>query len=136
MDNQEPVPIAGYGTGRSNAPQINGAITSAWGEILRDPNSAAEAASILKVPVEELPNMPPYFAEPYEGGTGVVETALIIFAYKLVDDVAYDLVKDVAKDAVKGALKVLWDDIVQERVEDQLESGGFGPERPIPDDVQ
>ena len=61
---------------------------------------------------------------------------MIIFAYKLVDDVAYDLIKDAAEYAAKRGLQRLWGQMLKERVEEHLQTGGLGPERPVPDDIQ
>jgi hypothetical protein len=136
MDEHQRIPISGVGSGASNVSQINEAIDKAWQEILTDPVLARDTAAVLGLPLENLPKKPPYSAQPYEGGMGPVETALIIFAYKFVDDVAYDLIKDVTKDAAMQGLKLLWGEVVKERVEEHLQTGGLGPERPVPDDIQ
>ena len=136
MDQHLQVAISGYGSGASNVSEINDAIETAWEELFTDPASASETAAFLGLPLQNLPKKPPYSAQPYEGGVGAVETALIILAYKFIDDVAYDLVKDAAKDTLKRGLQLLWGEMLRERVEEHLQTGGLGPEKPVPDDIQ
>jgi hypothetical protein len=136
QDGEKRIEIGGYASGSAGLGQINDAIQRAWAQILADPGDRADAAKLLKIPAEDLPQLSPLFAQPSEAGLGVVETAILIVAVDFARDLGYDLLKDVTKDAVKTALKALWNKLVKERVEEDLPTGGIGHETHLPDDIQ
>lgn len=124
--------LLGYTTGSVDAQELNEQVGRAWSEILQDPAARAEAASLLQVPIhrlQEAGTAPPVSLKPEESGTGVVETAVIVF----VTTVGYDLLKDLTKDAAKAALLTLWERVIKPRVERILPLGAFGEESRIQD---
>jgi len=135
-DEEKQIEIASYASGAADLVQINDAVQKAWEQIVDDPVTRAEAAELLGRRPEDLPRRSPFSARPSEAGLGVVETALLIVAVDFARDLGYDMLKDAAKETVKSALKSLWNQLLKERVEEGLPTGGIGPETGVPDDVQ
>lgn len=130
IDKQQPLVVAAYGSGGAGIKQINQAIGAAWEKVLADPDAHKEAADLLGVPFEELAERfptSPYEAKPSQAGFGPLETALLVF----VGNVAYDVAKELAKKAAEGALRTVWERVVQPKVKLLLPSAGLGSEKKL-----
>ena len=131
-NNDEAVPLIGYGTGVVGVAELNHKIGEAWREVLADPRAKEEAAKILGIKLSDLEKeipASPFEVRANEAGLGPVETAILVF----VGAVVYDLAKDAAKDAVKAAFRSLWQKVIKNKVEKYLPLGAFGKEVDVND---
>jgi hypothetical protein len=131
---EQPILIASYASGSASIAQINAATKEAWRVIVSNPADRAQAAEILGVSPNDLPDSSPFSASAGEAGLGVVEGAILFFAIDFAKDVVYDLAKDQAKEALKKSFYRLWSFLVHPRVESQLRMDGLGAETKFDDD--